>query len=175
MRLSRARPGEIHARLLGCLPSSPCVPETPSSDGYPWAEGCADRGQGPPVSEEGYGNYTCVWPRTSWATAMPASSCMQSQLSKVPNGTSSEQDEQQTVKRQRTSLERRPKERPRARTTGKYPTLCPQSASLPAWGLSLGLRSNDVLCLFTVCCSSLNTQGDHHQPLPSSALLRGPV
>ncbi|KAM4658623.1 uncharacterized protein AAGF69_008523 isoform 7-T9 [Amazona ochrocephala] len=114
MRSSRARPGEIQARLLGCLPSSPCVPETPSADGYPWAEGCADGRQGPPVSEEGYGNCTCVWPRTSWATAMPASSCMQSQLSKVPNGTSSEQDEQQTVKRQRTSLERRPKERPRA-------------------------------------------------------------
>ncbi|KAM9010028.1 uncharacterized protein PRD47_009029 [Ara ararauna] len=31
MQLSRARPGEIEARLLGCLPSAPCFPETPSS------------------------------------------------------------------------------------------------------------------------------------------------
>ncbi|KAM4637266.1 uncharacterized protein AAGF69_017157 isoform 1-T1 [Amazona ochrocephala] len=90
MWLSRARPGEIQARLLGCLPSSPCVPGSPLSNGYPWAEGCADGGQGPPVSEEGYGNCTCVWPRTSWATAMPASSCMESQPSNLPNGMSSE-------------------------------------------------------------------------------------
>lgn len=31
------------------------------------------------------------------------------------------------------------------------------------------------VCLFTVRCSSLNTQSDRHRPLPSSALLRGPV
>ncbi|KAM4637453.1 uncharacterized protein AAGF69_017157 isoform 4-T4 [Amazona ochrocephala] len=32
MWLSRARPGEIQARLLGCLPSSPCVPGSPLSN-----------------------------------------------------------------------------------------------------------------------------------------------
>ncbi|KAM4658605.1 uncharacterized protein AAGF69_008533 [Amazona ochrocephala] len=32
MWLSRARPGEIQARLLGCLPSSPCIPGSPLSN-----------------------------------------------------------------------------------------------------------------------------------------------
>ncbi|KQL61113.1 hypothetical protein AAES_01156 [Amazona aestiva] len=43
MRWSRAKPGEIQARLLGCLLSSPCVPVTPSSGGRSGPKNLAER------------------------------------------------------------------------------------------------------------------------------------